>query len=182
MVENKEIPFGKRRGLEMIRNGAFISNDSIHFTDPVPLENVYVNLRSVEQSVDLLTSSLIKRQTPAQMLHWTLKALRLTDLTTLSGDDTRANVERLCFRAAHPFPERHLVGAIEGSIHTAAVCVYPNRVRDAYESLKALGRESEIGIAAGKTREQVLCAKCRCGRCVDLCLQLQPAFRLVRIR
>ncbi|XP_019549708.3 deoxyribose-phosphate aldolase [Aedes albopictus] len=128
MVENKQIPF-----------------------DPVPLENVYVNLRSVEQSVDLLTSSLIKRQTPAQMLHWTLKALRLTDLTTLSGDDTRANVERLCFRAAHPFPERHLVGAIEGSIHTAAVCVYPNRVRDAYESLKALGRESEIGIAAVAT-------------------------------
>lgn len=128
MVENKEIPF-----------------------DPIPLENVYINLRSVEQSVDLLTLSLIKRQTPAQKLHWTLKALRLTDLTTLSGDDTRANVQRLCFRAAHPFPERHLAGAAVGSIHTAAVCVYPSRVHDAYKALKALGRIGEIGIAAVAT-------------------------------
>lgn len=125
--------------------------ERIYPFDASVLKNVYINLRSVEQSVDLLTSSLIKQQTPPQMLHWTLKALRLTDLTTLSGDDTRANVERLCFRAAHPFPERHLAGAAVGSIHTAAVCVYPSRVNDALESLQALGMACEINIAAVAT-------------------------------
>ncbi|XP_058814722.1 deoxyribose-phosphate aldolase [Topomyia yanbarensis] len=128
MIVNKEIPF-----------------------DSTPLEKVYVNLRSVEQSVDLLTSSLIKQQTPAQFLSWTLKALSLTDLTTLSGDDTRANVERLCFRAAYPFPERMTNPKLYGKIHTAAVCVYPSRVADAYESLKALGKLDQIQIAAVAT-------------------------------
>lgn len=123
---------------------------SIVDPDPIPLENVYINLRSVEQSIDLLTSSLIKQQSSTQMLHWTLKSLRLMDLTTLGGDDTRANVARLCFRAAHPFPHRHLSDVTTGSIHTAAVCVYPSRVRDAHQALEALGAIGEIGIAAGE--------------------------------
>lgn len=111
---------------------------------------MYVNLRSVERSVDLLTSTLIKRQSPAQLLHWTLKALSLTDLTTLSGDDTRANVERLCFRAAYPFPERLADPKDYGKVHTAAVCVYPSRVGDAYRALGALKRLDQIQIAAGR--------------------------------
>lgn len=119
--------------------------------DPIPLENVRINLRSVERSVDILTSSIIKQQSAAQLLQWTLKALSLTDLTTLSGDDTRANVERLCFRAAYPFPERLAGPKLFGKIHTAAVCVYPSRVADARQSLKALGREGDIQIAAVAT-------------------------------
>lgn len=128
MIVNKEIPF-----------------------DTASIEKVYVNLRSVERSVELLTSSLIKQQTPAQLLQWTLKALSLTDLTTLSGDDTRANVERLCFRAAYPFPERLVNSSLYGKIHTAAVCVYPSRVSDAYETLKTLDKLDAIQIAAVAT-------------------------------
>ncbi|XP_055546654.1 deoxyribose-phosphate aldolase [Wyeomyia smithii] len=128
MIVNKEIPF-----------------------DSSCLEKVYINLRSVERSVDLLTSSLIKQQSSAELLKWTLKALSLTDLTTLSGDDTRANVERLCFRAAFPFPERLTDPKLYGSIHTAAVCVYPSRVGDAYEALKSLGKTNDIQIAAVAT-------------------------------
>ncbi|KAL9706978.1 hypothetical protein quinque_010496 [Culex quinquefasciatus] len=127
-----------------------IVNNVIPF-DPIPLEKVYVNLRSVERSVDLLTSTLIKRQSPAQLLHWTLKALSLTDLTTLSGDDTRANVERLSFRAAYPFPERLADPKDYGKVHTAAVCVYPSRVGDAYRALGALKRLDQIQIAAVAT-------------------------------
>ncbi|XP_058450576.1 deoxyribose-phosphate aldolase [Malaya genurostris] len=119
--------------------------------DTIPLEKVYINLRSVERSVDLLTSSLIKQQTPAQLLNWTLKALSLTDLTTLSGDDTKTNVERLCFRAAYPLSERTVNPNLYESIHTAAVCVYPSRVADAHESLKALGKLDKIQIAAVAT-------------------------------
>lgn len=75
---------------------------------------------------------------------WALKALTLTDLTTLAGDDTEANVRRLCHRAAYPFPLHLLENCVEPSllkqIHTGAVCVYPARVADAqrcFEQLKA---------------------------------------------
>ena len=33
---------------------------------------------------------------------WELRAVSCIDLTTLSGDDTLANVNRLCFKAKHP--------------------------------------------------------------------------------
>ena len=33
---------------------------------------------------------------------WLLRAVTCIDLTTLSGDDTQANVNRLCFKAKHP--------------------------------------------------------------------------------
>lgn len=35
-------------------------------------------------------------------------------------------------------------------VHTAAVCVYPSRVKDAYEKLKRLHKLEDINIAAGK--------------------------------
>ncbi|XP_055597946.1 deoxyribose-phosphate aldolase-like [Uranotaenia lowii] len=121
--------------------------------DSKVLEKVYVNLRSVERSVDLLTSALINKHSssPTQLLHWTLKALSLTDLTTLSGDDTAANVDRLCFRAAYPFSERCVDSKLYGKIHTAAVCVYPSRVADAHRTLKRLGKLDDIQIAAVAT-------------------------------
>jgi deoxyribose-phosphate aldolase len=33
---------------------------------------------------------------------WLLRAVTCIDLTTLSGDDTESNVQRLCFKAANP--------------------------------------------------------------------------------
>lgn len=36
---------------------------------------------------------------------WLLKAVTCIDLTTLSGDDTPSNVQRLCFKAKHPIRE-----------------------------------------------------------------------------
>ena len=33
---------------------------------------------------------------------WQMRAVTCIDLTTLSGDDTPANVNRLCYKATHP--------------------------------------------------------------------------------
>lgn len=85
---------------------------------------------------------------------WAIKALTLTDLTTLSGDDTASNVRRLCQRALHPIEKaelRHLSESIQDRIHTAAVCVYPSRVRDAKSALQAMGNGDKVQIAAVAT-------------------------------
>lgn len=84
-----------------------------------------------------------------------MKALTLTDLTTLAGDDTKSNVSRLCHRAAYPFPPHLLNRSLEKFlvkyIHTAAVCVYPSRVSDAFETFKQLNQEKVVAIAAVAT-------------------------------
>lgn len=88
---------------------------------------------------------------------WALKAMTLTDLTTLSGDDTNSNVDRLCVRACYPFG-RHSTISNETSVeevdflkqlHVAAVCVYPTKVKDAYTTLKRLNMLDQIQIASG---------------------------------
>ncbi|XP_061393576.1 deoxyribose-phosphate aldolase-like, partial [Musca vetustissima] len=77
----------------------------------------------------------------------------LTDLTTLAGDDTEANVRRLCHRAAYPFPLHLLEECVEPGllkqIHTGAVCVYPARVADAHRCFEQL--KADVPIAAVAT-------------------------------
>lgn len=93
---------------------------------------------------------------------WAVKALSLTDLTTLAGDDTRSNVDRLCTQAAFPFSYNDLAeyrrchpadreGEPPKPIETAAICVYPARVANAHAQLKRLGRVGHIQIAAVAT-------------------------------
>lgn len=87
---------------------------------------------------------------------WALKALTLTDSTTLGGDDTAANVRSLCQRAAFPIPEHVLLElgvepALLPHLHTAAVCVYPARVANAAAKLKQLNKYNEIPIASVAT-------------------------------
>ncbi|XP_018653149.1 LOW QUALITY PROTEIN: deoxyribose-phosphate aldolase [Schistosoma mansoni] len=66
-----------------------------------------------------------------------LKAVCLIDLTTLAGDDTPANVQRLCVKAAHPLSEC-VLNKIENAFRTAAVCVYPYQVKTCAETFKKL--------------------------------------------
>ena len=83
---------------------------------------------------------------------WLLRAVTCIDLTTLSGDDTSVNVDRLCFKAASPV-RADLLKALEMQdvgITTGAVCVYPARVPDAVAALKRRGFTS-IPIAAVAT-------------------------------
>jgi deoxyribose-phosphate aldolase len=56
---------------------------------------------------------------------WLLRALTCTDLTTLAGDDTSINVERLCAKAKSPI-RKDIIKAlgVEGkNIQCGAVCV-----------------------------------------------------------
>jgi len=69
---------------------------------------------------------------------WLLRAVTNIDLTTLAGDDTPGNVQRLCAKAKNPV--RHDImaglGCADMPLTVGAVCVYPGRVKDAVEALK----------------------------------------------
>lgn len=115
------------------------------------LQNVNINKRAIDDAASYY--STCGQVNGVNEVVWALKALQLTDLTTLAGDDTAANVRRLCIRAAYPFTDnelKYLDADIVPKIHTAAVCVYPNRVHDAYEALNSLELGKEIEIAAGR--------------------------------
>lgn len=115
------------------------------------LENVNINKRAIDEAASYYsTCGQVKG---VDEIVWALKALQLTDLTTLAGDDTAANVRRLCIRATYPFTDSELKllePSVAQKIHTAAVCVYPNRVHDAYEALNSIELGKQIEIAAGK--------------------------------
>uniref|UniRef100_A0A8C5UYS3 deoxyribose-phosphate aldolase n=1 Tax=Microcebus murinus TaxID=30608 RepID=A0A8C5UYS3_MICMU len=89
---------------------------------------------------------------------WLLKAVTFIDLTTLSGDDTSSNIQRLCYKAKYPIREDLLkaLNMHDKGITTAAVCVYPARVCDAVKALKAVGCNIPVasvatGFPAGQT-------------------------------
>ena len=64
------------------------------------VSNIRINLSAIERR----TSTLTKRRSVKKEYQaaWLLKAISLIDLTTLSGDDTAGNVERLCEKAKRP--------------------------------------------------------------------------------
>lgn len=111
---------------------------------------MHISLWSVGESVAY--HSALSQVNGVNEIVWAFRALQLMDLTTLNADDTTANVRRLCIRATHPFTDHDLSNLskdVRNKIHTAAVCVYPSRVRDAYETLKSLEFGGKIRIAAG---------------------------------
>ena len=59
------------------------------------------------------------------------RALTCIDLTTLAGDDTDANVQRLCLKAAKPIRSDIIssIGMEEEKLTVGAVCVYPARYK-----------------------------------------------------
>ncbi|KAJ2946916.1 hypothetical protein O0L34_g16257 [Tuta absoluta] len=116
------------------------------------LQNVHVNKSNVDAQIDrILASNPVSSRD--NFHNWLLKAVSVIDLTTLSGDDTNSNVTRLCAKAAHPLNSNLVkkLGLPEGKITTAAVCVYPNRVADAYNVIKRLELLKEIQIASVAT-------------------------------
>ena len=69
------------------------------------------------------------------------------DLTTLAGDDTPGNVQRLCAKARQPVRQDMLAALGLGELHVAAVCVYHNLVAPAVAALAGSG----IPVAAVST-------------------------------
>lgn len=63
-------------------------------------------------------------------------------------------------QAANPLPSdiKDSTEALLGKVRTAAVCVYPSRVKDAYEAIKQMNLTKEINIAAGD-KKIFLCDK-----------------------
>jgi deoxyribose-phosphate aldolase len=79
-----------------------------------------------------------------------LRAVSCIDLTTLAGDDTPSNVARLTAKALNPVERDTLTAlGVEKRITCGAVCVYPNRVKDAVRGVKG-----EIPIASVATGRQ----------------------------
>ncbi|KAF4789328.1 hypothetical protein TURU_152184 [Turdus rufiventris] len=101
------------------------------------ISKVYVNRPAVVRHAEQIKKwKTVKGNWQAA---WLLKAVTCIDLTTLSGDDTPSNVQRLCFKAKHPIRE-DLLKALDmhdKGITVGAVCVYPARVSDAVNTLKA---------------------------------------------
>jgi deoxyribose-phosphate aldolase len=80
---------------------------------------------------------------------WLLRAVTCIDLTTLAGDDTPGNVQRLAAKARQPVRQDMLdaLGVGDKNITTAAVCVYHARVSDAVSALQG----TAIPVAAVST-------------------------------
>ncbi len=92
----------------------------------------------VEERVAALSTRSIKRE--AKM--WALRtAIGMTDLTTLEGMDTTEKVRQLSYKAIRPDPMDVSIPSV------AAVCVYPNLVGTAAETL----RGSTVAVAAVST-------------------------------
>ncbi len=72
---------------------------------------------------------------------WLVNAIRLMDLTTLSGDDTAGRVHRLCAKARQPLAPRIMqdLGIEQMGLTVGAVCVYPTMVPHAVEALQGSG-------------------------------------------
>lgn len=123
----------------------------VFISDPAWLQAVNINLAAVNrQAIELSTRGSV---TAENRIQWAMKALRLTDLTTLAGDDTASNVQRLCLQAVRPFSlalTNKFDPMSQPLIHTAAVCVYPARVEDAYVALSKMNKTGLIPIAAGE--------------------------------
>lgn len=113
-----------------------------------------VNRSAVERRVATLpTRRAVKKTWQAA---WLLRAITCLDLTTLAGDDTPGRVRRLCAKARQPLRPDMLeaLGATEQKIMVGAVCVYPNRVREAVEALQGTGipvASVAAGFPAGQT-------------------------------
>ncbi|WP_244817396.1 deoxyribose-phosphate aldolase [Caballeronia sp. Lep1P3] len=111
------------------------------------LEGLRVNQSAVARRASTLgTRRSVKKDAQAA---WLLKAITCIDLTTLSGDDTTARVQRLCAKARRPLRE-DLVDALGMShipVTTGAVCVYHRFVKTAVDALAGSG----IPVAAVST-------------------------------
>jgi len=114
------------------------------------LEKVRVNLPAVKRRASTLgTKRTVKMQWQAA---WLCRALTCIDLTTLSGDDTETNVQRLCLKAAKPMRNDLIeaVGVEDLGLTVGAVCVYPSRVAEAVKWLEKF-KAGQIPVAAVAT-------------------------------
>src|SRR5215471_16371734 len=115
--------------------------------DLARVASVQVNRSAVERrAATLPTRRTVKKEWQAA---WLLRAITCIDLTTLAGDDTPGNVQRLCAKARRPVRDDILgaLGARGLHIQVGAVCVYHSLVSAAVSALEG----SDIPVAAVST-------------------------------
>ncbi len=134
-------------------NGTVSPSRAAHERNPgMPLDLGWVKAARVNKSAaerraaTIGTRRSVKKDAQAA---WLLRAITCIDLTTLSGDDTPSNVQRLCAKARQPVRQEVLeaLGVGDLGITTGAVCVYHNRVADAVRALEG----TNIPVAAVST-------------------------------
>jgi len=126
------------------------SNHGINY-DEKHFQKVRINLSAVKKRASELSARrTVKKE---YQVAWLLRAIKCIDLTTLSGDDTSSNVNKLCFKAASPVRSDLLnsIGFLQKEVTCGAVCVYPARVSDAINSLKSMKINEKIPVAAVAT-------------------------------
>ncbi len=103
------------------------------------VDSIRVNRSAVERrAATLPTRRTVKKKHQAA---WLLRAISCMDLTTLSGDDTASNVQRLCAKARRPVRTDLLeaLGAEQLGLTVGAVCVYHAFVPEAVAALEGSG-------------------------------------------
>ncbi|MBA2394786.1 MAG: deoxyribose-phosphate aldolase [Ktedonobacteraceae bacterium] len=109
------------------------------------VRRVHINRSAVERrATTLSTRRTVKKEWQAA---WLLRAVTCMDLTTLAGDDTPGNVQRLCAKARQPVRADLLTSLGAKRLQVGAVCVYHNLVPIAVEALHG----SSIPVAAVST-------------------------------
>ena len=133
---------------------------STHKRNPgMPLDLDWVMGARVNRSaVERRTASLPARRSIKKewQAAWLLRAVTCIDLTTLAGDDTPGRVRRLCAKARQPLRSDMLqaLGLNGQEVTVGAVCVYPNRVKEAVEALHGTNipvASVATGFPAGQT-------------------------------
>lgn len=81
------------------------------------LKKVYINKSQVEAQINTILET--HPVNDDNLNAWLIKAVTVIDLTTLSGDDTRSNVFRLCVKVRL---ETHL--SIQNTSHKRTICLY----------------------------------------------------------
>ena len=110
----------------------------MHSNAGIPLDLAWVNATRVNRSaVDRRVATLPGRRTVKQAWQaaWLLRAITLMDLTTLQGDDTPGNVQRLCAKALRD----DLLAALGAATLPIRVCAYPELVPAAARALSGSG-------------------------------------------
>ncbi len=126
---------------------------SIQRNPGIPLDLDWVDTIRVNRSaVERRAASLPARRSVKKkhQVAWLLKAISCMDLTTLGGDDTPGNVQRLCAKAKRPVRADILdaLGAVELGLTVGAVCVYHAMVPTAVKALEGT-RIPVAAVAAG---------------------------------
>jgi deoxyribose-phosphate aldolase len=121
----------------------YTSRDNNERNPGIPLDLSWVHAVRVNKSATVRRANEIANRRGVKKDHqaaWLLNAIRLTDLTTLSGDDTRGKVVRMCAKARQPVRQDILDAlGVTQRITTGAVCVYPAQVSTAVEALRGSG-------------------------------------------